>query len=190
MRLLGYGLAYDAVDEYCRMAESTANESLDQFVNGIIACYEDKYLRSPTPADMERHMSINASRGFPGMFGSIDCTHWTWNNCPVAHHGQYQDRSSKRSIILEAIATADLWIWHAFVGVPGSCNDINVFDRSTLLVNYMSNMARVAMFEVFLRFYLNYLRFSNILIFMLSHGTNISATCRFIRIFIYKIGST
>jgi hypothetical protein len=31
---------------------------------------------------------------------------------------------------LEAVATQDLRIWHAFFGLPGSHNDINVLHRS------------------------------------------------------------
>jgi hypothetical protein len=33
-------------------------------------------------------------------------------------------------MILEAVAMYDLWIWHAFFGIPGSSNDINVLHRS------------------------------------------------------------
>src|SRR5438309_395455 len=36
------------------------------------------------------------------------------------------------TIVLEAVASYDLWIWHAFFGMPGSHNDINVLDRSPL----------------------------------------------------------
>uniref|UniRef100_A0A2N9IKV7 DDE Tnp4 domain-containing protein n=1 Tax=Fagus sylvatica TaxID=28930 RepID=A0A2N9IKV7_FAGSY len=32
--------------------------------------------------------------------------------------------------ILEVVASYDLWIWHAFFGLPGSHNDINVLKRS------------------------------------------------------------
>ncbi|KAL7584716.1 uncharacterized protein LOC111878193 [Lactuca sativa] len=34
------------------------------------------------------------------------------------------------TIILEAIASHDLWIWHAFFGLAGANNDINVLDQS------------------------------------------------------------
>jgi hypothetical protein len=37
---------------------------------------------------------------------------------------------SKPTIILKAVATQDLRIWHAFFGLPGSHNDINVLHRS------------------------------------------------------------
>ena len=35
-------------------------------------------------------------------------------------------------MILEAVASQDLWIWHSFFGLPGSLNDINVLLRSPL----------------------------------------------------------
>ena len=54
---------------------------------------------------------INATRGFLGMFGSLDCMHWTWKNCPTAWQGQFQDKDGLHSIIMEAIANQSLWIW-------------------------------------------------------------------------------
>jgi hypothetical protein len=35
-------------------------------------------------------------------------------------------------MILEAIAKYDLWIWHAFFGMPGTNNDVNVLQRSSV----------------------------------------------------------
>ena len=34
--------------------------------------------------------------------------------------------------MLEAVASQDLWIWHAFFGVAGSNNDINVLNQSNV----------------------------------------------------------
>jgi hypothetical protein len=36
------------------------------------------------------------------------------------------------TIILEAVASQDLWLWHAFFGMPGSLNNINVLDQSPI----------------------------------------------------------
>ncbi|XP_047965618.1 uncharacterized protein LOC125210083 [Salvia hispanica] len=88
------------------------------------------YFRRPTEQDLARLLYVADQRGFPGMIRSIDCMHWEWKNCPNAWAGQYTGRSSKPTIILEAVASYDLWIWHAFFGTPGSCNDINVLHRS------------------------------------------------------------
>ena len=38
------------------------------------------------------------------------------------------------TIILEAMTSQDLWIWHTFFGMPGSLNYINVLDRSPVFV--------------------------------------------------------
>jgi hypothetical protein len=63
-----------------------------------------------TRADFEKQLSINAQRGFPGMFASLDCMHYLWKNCPVAWQGDFGDRDGKNSIILEAIADQSLHI--------------------------------------------------------------------------------
>ena len=73
------------------------------------------------------------------MFGSLDCMHWTWKNCPIAWGGAYAGRGKKPpTIILEAVATQDLWIWHCFFGMPGSFNDINVLDRSPFVAKVLA----------------------------------------------------
>jgi hypothetical protein len=44
-------------------------------------------------------------------------------------------------MILEAVASEDLWIWHVFFGLPGSLNDINVLNRSPLFQSLTSGIA-------------------------------------------------
>lgn len=83
-------------------------ESLKRFAKAVIKCFGEEYLREPTANDIARHTAINASRGFPGMFGSLDCTHWIWKNCPSGWHGMFQDRDGNVSMIMEAVATKDL----------------------------------------------------------------------------------
>ncbi|XP_011016791.1 PREDICTED: uncharacterized protein LOC105120319 [Populus euphratica] len=63
------------------------------------------------------------------MLGSIDCIHWKWEKCPIAWHRMYTGHCREPTIVLEAVASQDLWIWHVFIGMPGSLNDINVLDR-------------------------------------------------------------
>jgi hypothetical protein len=49
---------------------------------------------------------------------------------------------------MEAVATEDLWIWHAFIGIPGSNNDINVLDRSSLLPEWFKITAKGAEYQI------------------------------------------
>ncbi|XP_028120778.1 uncharacterized protein LOC114318121 [Camellia sinensis] len=131
MRMLAYGVA-DSVDDYVRIGESTAMESLKHFVKAVVAMFSETYLRSPNNDDISRLLAMGSDRGFPGMLGSIDCMHWKWKNCPTARKCMYSGHIHEPTIILEAVASQDLWIWHAFFGMPGSHNDINVLDRSSV----------------------------------------------------------
>ena len=55
-------------------------------------------------------MAANEKRGWPGKVGSIDCMHWTWKNCLKAWLGQFCGKSRKATILLEVVASEDLWI--------------------------------------------------------------------------------
>ncbi|GKA26234.1 ALP1-like protein [Tanacetum coccineum] len=83
------------------------------------------------------------------MLGSIDCMHWEWKNCPVSWQGQY-GRGDKKypTIMLEAVASQDLWIWHAFYGMAGANNDINVLDNSPLFDDLLDDLAPVVPYVV------------------------------------------
>ncbi|XP_059629939.1 uncharacterized protein LOC132272877 [Cornus florida] len=89
-------------------------------------------MRPPNEADIARLLEKGEQRGFPGMLGFIDCMHWEWKNCPVEWQGTHRGRSGKNTLVLEAVASQDLWIWHALFGMPGSHNDINVLDHSSV----------------------------------------------------------
>jgi hypothetical protein len=115
MRMLSYGMAADMTDEYVRIAESTTLDSVRHFVRAVVEVFEDEYLRHPNETDTARLLAMGAKKGFPGMLGSIDCMHWAWKNCPYDKQGQYKGHVDKPTIILEAVASDDLWIWHAFL---------------------------------------------------------------------------
>lgn len=145
---LAYGCPADSVDEYGRMSESTARNCLLMLCRTTGNLYGAEYLRTPNSADIKRLLHEGQKRGFPGMLGSIDCCHWEWKNCPTAWAGQYKGKNKKPTIILEAVASYDLWIWHAFFGMPGSANDINVLERSPLFAELYCGRAPSVNFEV------------------------------------------
>ena len=67
LRMLTYGISADATDEYIRIGESTALESLRRFVAAVVGIFEAEYLRYPTEADVARLLAVNEKRGFPGI---------------------------------------------------------------------------------------------------------------------------
>lgn len=76
--MLAYGISFDAVDEYLRMSGAVTRKSLMSFVQGVISCFGDEYLRRPNEDDLARLLNVGERRGFPGMIDSIDCMHWQW----------------------------------------------------------------------------------------------------------------
>ncbi|XP_057744733.1 uncharacterized protein LOC130962549 [Arachis stenosperma] len=72
IRILAYGVAADAVDNYVRIGESTTIECLKKFVEGVILVFENEYLRKPNSNDVRRMLQMAEGRDFPGMLGSID----------------------------------------------------------------------------------------------------------------------
>lgn len=138
MRMLALGVAADAVDDKIGVSESTTMMCLDRFCQVVINSFGDEYLRSPTNEDIARIMSQSEKRGFPGMLGSIDCSKWKWRNCPTAYHGQFKGKEKVPTVTLEAICDQSLWIWHAFFGLPGCLNDINVVEASPLTQKIVS----------------------------------------------------
>nr|XP_028965126.1 uncharacterized protein LOC114827469 [Malus domestica] len=135
------GCSVNSTNEYCRLAESIAIENLKCLCQAIQAIYGATYLRKPTREDLKRLLRKADKRGFPGMIGSLDCMHWEWKNCPIGWAGQFKGRHNKPIIVLEAVASYNTWIWHAFFGSPESNNDINVIWSSPLFDEVVNGWA-------------------------------------------------
>ncbi|XP_076912276.1 uncharacterized protein LOC143570529 [Bidens hawaiensis] len=106
IRQLAYRTASDAMEEYLQMSETVAREALHTFCKCIPQLYHKKYLRKPTQSN---------------------------EACPVAWQGQYhRGDHDGPTVILEAAASFDLWIWHVFFGKPGANNDVAVINASPI----------------------------------------------------------
>ena len=60
----------------------------------------------------------------------------------------YSRGTDKPTIVLEAVASYDLWIWHAFFGAPGTMNDLNILDRSPIFDDIINGIAPEVNFYV------------------------------------------
>ncbi|XP_022032418.1 uncharacterized protein LOC110933507 [Helianthus annuus] len=83
------------------------------------------------------------------MLGSLDCTHWEWVTCPTAWKGQHHRGDHEGpTLTIQAVASQDLWIWHAYFGMAGVNNDITVLQSSNLFddVEYKYGVAPDTLF--------------------------------------------
>nr|GEY86900.1 hypothetical protein [Tanacetum cinerariifolium] len=114
IRQMAYGAVPDSLDGYLQMGATTARDCLRNFCKVIM-----------------------------NLYGSIDCTGWPWENCLVGYRAQFcrGDHGPYPFILLEVIPSNDLWIWHAFCGVSGMNNDMNVLRQSHLFNDLKSGRA-------------------------------------------------
>ncbi|GKD81029.1 ALP1-like protein isoform X1 [Tanacetum coccineum] len=108
---------YDAnatfLDKYMQISERTSCMALGHFCQDDIDIYGPEYVRKPTVNDIEKlYRHHEEKHGFLGMLESLDCTDWEWFDCPYAFKGKYvrRDHGSNPFILLEAVASQDLWI--------------------------------------------------------------------------------
>lgn len=115
------------VPPHCRNFDSAMKE-----------IYADEYLRVPTSNDMRNVTRLHEEKhGVAGIFGSLDCMHVPWKNCPKAWQASYVSGNDGKkrtpSLVLEAIADYNMWLWHASFGYAGSLNDLNILNLSPFL---------------------------------------------------------
>jgi Plant transposon protein len=136
IKKLCYGNADDQYDEYLQLSKTSLNKSMKVFTRLMVDKFGDEFLnRAPTPEEKNRCARMMQQRYFPGCFGAWDCKHFVWKNCPTGLHGQYKGHAEggKKTIILEAIADNNCYIWYIFFGEPGSLNDLNVLKKSSIV---------------------------------------------------------
>ena len=138
LRKMAYGDASDRQDECFQISETVVDGSFKKMCKLIKEEFGGKYLNQcPNHEQLTRALQINQARGFPGMFASWDCKHMVWKRCPMAIAGQHKGKGEKNTLVLEAICDGDLYIWYSFFGEPGSLNDLNILDKSSIVGSLM-----------------------------------------------------
>nr|XP_043615636.1 uncharacterized protein LOC122587516 [Erigeron canadensis] len=139
-----------AYDENLYIAERTSRESLEYFCDAVIDLYKLEFLRKPTSHDVAFITQAHEEgHHIPGMLGTLDCTHIKWSKCPKYLRGQYTRSDHKMpTIMIECVASYDLWIWHSFFGPAGSNNDVKVLNQSPLFNSYRNGSAPDSSFSV------------------------------------------
>ncbi|CAL9027268.1 unnamed protein product [Prunus brigantina] len=91
-----------------RAARKRAQRELDEQLGMAVALLE------------EENQSRRGSR--EGRASNVDRHRHSW--------GDYGNWKGQKNIILKAVAGFDTWVWHAFFGIAGSQNDLNVLGQS------------------------------------------------------------
>jgi Plant transposon protein len=136
LKCLAFGVSPSAFQDYFQMGYTTGRQCIIRFCQIISQSEEIKsiYYRMMNRFDAMRVSKLHEKiHGVAGMIGCLDCMHVGWRNCPIAWQGQFQGKEKCPTVVLEAYADYNLWIWHASFGYAGTLNDINIWEQSPLL---------------------------------------------------------
>ena len=134
IKTLAYGVPPHTFTDYFQMSFPLARECCLKFSKMMKKLFQKEFLRLPSKQDLKGICALHkAAHKIDGMFGSLDCMHTYWKNCPVAWQGSYKGKEKKSTVVLEAIADYNLWFWHASYGYAGTLNDNNILNLSPLL---------------------------------------------------------
>ncbi|KAK1663483.1 hypothetical protein QYE76_051642 [Lolium multiflorum] len=107
---------------------------------------------STSPIWCSRKNCFGAGTRFQGtcswsFYGALETTTPPSNVGPM-QQGQYSGHGEGRTVILEAIISQDLRIWHSLFGMAGSNNDIYVLHRSLVFNRLMQGKAPRVSYEI------------------------------------------
>ena len=147
-RHIAYGTSADQLDEYLQISESTFLETRLAFCDIVLHEFENEYLPPIDNALAKSLCKMHERIGWPGLLGSLDCSHWQWAKCPKSLQGEYKKGSKENpTVVYECACDYQLRIWHCNFALPGACNDLNVLDISPLVCQ-IANGKTIADFEV------------------------------------------
>ena len=84
----------------------------DVFALSIKLLYDEDYIRTPDALDLRRIAKLHKERhGVNGMFGSLDCMHTPWKNCPKEWNASFKSgkETCGPTVVLEALSDYHLW---------------------------------------------------------------------------------
>jgi Plant transposon protein len=138
LQTLAFGVATHTFCLYFQMSKTLAAKSCFMFHKTFLKMYRKKYLKRPSPQDMVRIAALHEKvHGVPGMFGSLDCMHTRWKNCPVGWQGSYKGQKGYPSIVLEAVCDHHCFFWHLEYGHAGTNNDVNILHASDFYSSFL-----------------------------------------------------
>jgi hypothetical protein len=137
-----FGVGGVSFTDYFQISETTIHDSVLWMFESM-ACDEELLLVYLPKLTLHHARLILAKQkevfNVDGLLGAINCMHLWWNNCPISLKGQFQGKEKRVSLVLEAVAEYDLWIWHQSYSFPGTQNNITIWEQSPLLKDILDS---------------------------------------------------
>ena len=127
--MLASGVTFKDVAAMSGMSISTAETSFHHFCEKFSEGLWETWVTLPVGDDLKKVEEIYRKCGLPGAVGSLDCTHFKWDNCPWSEHRVHTGKEGYPSVVVEAMCDHAGRITAATKSYPGAKNDQTVISR-------------------------------------------------------------
>ena len=149
LRILGRDGVADDCTELSFVGESTCLEIFKKFVSNYSRHYYDSFVKIPEGDDLLKVMEVYRRLGFPGSFGSIDCTHIKWRMCGSKLKWKCTGKEGFPTLSFEAVVTHDRRCIHMSDAFFGAMSDITVSRNDDFVQKLMAGAMRDKFFVLF-----------------------------------------
>lgn len=126
LRIMGRDSTGDDCEELSFVGEQTSRDIFKKFIKNYSTRFYDDYIKLPEKEMLNNVMETFRKLGFPGCFGSIDCTRVPWAQCPEDLRWLAVGKEGDPCISFETVVTHSRMCIHASIGFLGSYNDITI----------------------------------------------------------------
>ena len=132
LKRLGKGLDYREIGDKFGIGTSTACMKVNEATQLLVRSKIHIISRLQRGIDFQRIINgFQRKWNFPQCLGAIDGTHIPIK-APLIHHGDYYNRKSFHSVILQGVCDSQCCFTDVFAGWPGRAHDSRVFGRSQI----------------------------------------------------------
>lgn len=129
LKVLASGCTFTDVAAMSGMSRSTAETSFYTFTEEFSKALWDTWVTLPVGEDLKSVETIYRKCGLAGAVGSIDCTHFKWDQCPWSEQRQHIGKEGYASVVVEAMCDHAGRILAARKCYPGAENDKTIISR-------------------------------------------------------------
>lgn len=117
----------DDVEDASDISVATMGSFFGKFIKEFSDKYADIFIRMPEgEQEIKDVTDVYEKLGMPGCIGSMDCTHFHWEKCPVWLYNDCKGKYPWPTLVVEAIVNHHRRFMSISPAFAGSNNDINV----------------------------------------------------------------
>jgi len=134
LRILATGILRTDLEDITSIGAATLDYLFKTFVFNVSRRLFQEFIYIPEDGDeLEKICDAYKKLGFPGCFGSMDCTHVRWWNCPADEQNAAIGKEGYPTLAFQVLVDHGRRILHCSKAFLGRLNDINICSKDPVV---------------------------------------------------------